>query len=80
MEDLLEEEEVEYSLNLENHFKKREPFTESDLEYLCKFFEQDGRQMMAFALRRTEATISSVVTRLKREGLYEHYKTLNKHW
>lgn len=61
----------------ENHGK---PFSESDLEYLCKFYEVDSRRMMSFALGRTEHTIASKVTTLRKKGLYEFYKNRNKHW
>lgn len=55
-------------------------FTESDLEYLCKYFEIDELRSLSYALGRTENTLVWKVQELKRKGLYEHYKTLNKHW
>lgn len=60
-----------------NHNKH---YTESELEYLCKYWEHDHRRTMAFALGRPEASLASAVQKMKREGLYEHYKNLNKHW
>ncbi|MFC7443457.1 DNA-entry nuclease [Laceyella putida] len=62
------------------HPNHKRPFSESDLEYLCKFWETDHRQTMAFALGRTEHTLGVKVASLKKRGLYEYYKSLNKHW
>lgn len=60
-----------------NHGK---PFTTEELEYMCKYFETDGRRMISMALGRTEHTISTKVTSLKRSGLYDYYKNLNRYW
>lgn len=61
----------------ENHGKH---FSESDLEYLCKYYESDSRRSIAFALGRTEHTVAIKVSALRKSGLYEYYKNLNKHW
>ncbi len=61
----------------ENH---RKPFLEEELEYLCKYWEVDDLRNIAYALGRTEHTLSTRVSGLKKQGLYEHYKNLNKHW
>ncbi|MCT8138611.1 DNA-entry nuclease [Anaerobacillus sp. CMMVII] len=55
-------------------------YSESDLEYLCKYWEIDDWRTMGFALGRTEKTLSNTVSRLRKEGLYDYYKNLNKHW
>nr|WP_275900502.1 DNA-entry nuclease [Anoxybacillus rupiensis] len=60
-----------------NHGK---PFTESDLEYLCKFYEFDGAESISLALGKTEHTILTKVYDLRKRGLFEYYKNLNKHW
>lgn len=62
------------------HHNHRRPFTESDLEYLCRYFEVDELRSLSYAMGRTEYTLVSKVQELKRKGLYEYYKTLNKHW
>jgi hypothetical protein len=60
-----------------NHGK---PFSESDLEYLCKYFDVDPIRTLSFSLGRTEHTCATKVSQLKRKGLFEYYKNLNKHW
>ncbi|MFF5993675.1 DNA-entry nuclease [Lysinibacillus sp. KU-BSD001] len=62
------------------HFSQGERFTESDLEYICKYYEVDHARNLAFAIGKTEHTIRSKVNTLKQLGKYEYYKNLNKHW
>ena len=64
----------------EFHFAHGEPFSESDLEYICKFYEVDHSRTISFAIGKTEHTIRSKVNQLRKSGLFEHYKNLNKHW
>ncbi len=60
-----------------NHGRR---MTEEELEYLCKYCEVDSWRHLSFALGRTEHTLRSKVNSLKKRGLYEYYKKLNKHW
>ena len=62
------------------HKNHKKPFSESDLEYLCKFYDVDGAKLIAMALGRTEAAVNSKLNKLKKLGLFEYYKNLNKHW
>lgn len=62
------------------HFAHGKAFTQSDLEYICKFYEIDHARTIAFAIGKTEHTIRTKVSQLQKEGLYERYKNLNKHW
>ena len=62
------------------HFSHGKGFTESDLEYVCKFYEVDEVRTISFAIGKTEHTIRTKVSDLKKRGLFEHYKNLNKHW
>lgn len=62
------------------HPNQGKPFTAEDLEYLCKYYEVDHIQTMAFALGRTEASLIVKVGTLKRQGLYDYYKNRNKYW
>ncbi|WP_338754247.1 DNA-entry nuclease [Bacillus sp. FJAT-52991] len=62
------------------HQKHGQPYSESDLEYLCKYWETDGMQLMALALGRPEGAISTKVAKLKKNGRFDYYKNLNKHW
>lgn len=62
------------------HENQGKPFTVSDLEYLCKFWGFDETRTMAFAIGRTETTIASKVSSLRKSGLFDYYKNLNKYW
>ncbi|WP_342510543.1 DNA-entry nuclease [Sporosarcina sp. FSL K6-1522] len=64
----------------EFHFSHRIPWTESELEYLCKYYEIDGRDTISMALGKTVSSVADKMTYLKKRGLVEHYKRLNKHW
>lgn len=61
----------------ENH---RKPFTESVLEYMCKYWHLDEVKTMALALGKTETATSQKVCDLKKCGQFDYYKNLNKHW
>ncbi len=62
------------------HPNHKKPWTASDLEYLCKYYELDGMRYMSYALGRTEGTITEQIKRLKQSGKFEYYKNLNKYW
>ena len=62
------------------HTEHGKPLTEEELEYLCKYYEFDGRQMMSMALGKTEKVVSHVVNKLRKSGKFEYYRKLNKHW
>jgi hypothetical protein len=64
----------------EYHPNHRTSWSESDLEYLCKYAEIDGYRKISMALGRTEKTCSSKLDKLKQNGRYEYYKNSNKHW
>ncbi|MEG0259890.1 MAG: DNA-entry nuclease [Lysinibacillus sp.] len=64
----------------EFHFAHGKTFSESDLEYICKFYEVDHTRNIAFAIGKTEHTIRTKVSKLQKEGLFNYYKNLNKHW
>ncbi|MGM0806484.1 MAG: hypothetical protein ACQET8_17220 [Bacillota bacterium] len=62
------------------HFSHGESFTDCELEYLCKYYEVDHARTLSFAMGKTEGTLRSKVDYLKKNGLYDYYKNLNKHW
>jgi len=62
------------------HFKHKKKFTEEELEYICKYNEVDSARHLAFAIGKTEHTIRGKLSELRKKGLYEYYKNLNKHW
>lgn len=66
--------------NPEFHGNNSKPFTEDELEYICKFHELDGAKSIGFALERTEYRIKSKIESLKKSGLYEYYKYLDKYY
>ena len=55
------------------HFNHGAPFTEEELEYLCKFYEVDTARSLSFALGRTERTLRTKVDQLKKTGMYQVY-------
>lgn len=59
-----------------NHGKS---MTEEELEYLCKFHSVDGLESIALALGRTQMTLASKLTRLRKIGKYEYYRSLNNY-
>lgn len=60
-----------------NHGK---PMTEKELEYLCKYYDFDGAKSISMGLGRTEKAVAYKVQQLKKDGRFEYYKHLNKHW
>lgn len=64
----------------EFHPRQGEKWTHEELEYLCKFIEHDGPASMAMALGRTQTTVASRVTVLKKRGLYNYYKDREKYY
>ncbi|WP_338651641.1 DNA-entry nuclease [Lysinibacillus sp. Y5S-8] len=51
----------------EFHFSHGKPFSESELEYICKFYEVDHARTISFAIGRTEHTIRSKVDYLRKK-------------
>ncbi|WP_163102280.1 DNA-entry nuclease [Peribacillus alkalitolerans] len=54
------------------HENQGQPWTASDLEYLCKFHEFDELETLALALGRTKSTCAHKVSEFKRNGLFEY--------
>lgn len=66
--------------NPEFHPNHGKPYTQSDLEYLCKFWGVDEAKSLAFALGRPEHSLASKVNSLRKSDQFEWYKKLNKFW
>lgn len=66
--------------NPEFHPNQGKHVTDEELEYICKFWEIDGQQSVAFALGRTETSIMNYWNKLNRAGLVGHYKRLETHY
>jgi Mn-dependent DtxR family transcriptional regulator len=62
------------------HPNQGKHFSDSDLEYLCKYYDYDSPSTIALALGRTEQSVTNKILQLKRLGLYEYYKNQNKFW
>lgn len=60
-----------------NHRKK---YSDSDYEYLCKYYEIDGVQLMSLAIVTPPKSIVQKIHILKKNILYEYYKNLNEYW
>lgn len=64
----------------EFHQNYKKPFTEEELEYMCKYWHLDDSKTMALALGKTETATTQKMSDLKRRGLCEYYRNLNKYW
>lgn len=53
----------------------RKPYTEEELEYLCRFSEIDGVPSIACGLNRSQLSIYKKIQKLKTTGRYEHYRS-----
>lgn len=62
------------------HYNQGNAWTEEDLEYLCKFSDFDHLESVAMALGRTKTTVSQKLTNLRKKGLVDYYRNLNKYW
>lgn len=56
------------------HTRHGKKFTDEELIYLCKYWESDDIRDLSFALGKTEMTLASKMTDLKKTGKYELYK------
>lgn len=64
----------------ELHPRNGTQWTEDELEYLCKFHKIDTLVDISFALERAEASLAGKLTALRKNGKYEYYRNLNKHY
>lgn len=60
------------------HPNTGKPWTEDELEYLCKFHMVDGLELMSYALGRTHMAINQKLVQLRKEGKYEYYRSISK--
>ncbi|EPD52783.1 hypothetical protein HMPREF1210_01163 [Paenisporosarcina sp. HGH0030] len=58
------------------HTRHGKRFTEDELIYLCKFWEIDNIRDLSLGLGKTEMTLASRITNLKKSGKYEVYKAM----
>jgi hypothetical protein len=64
----------------EFHDKQGTKWSKEDLEYLCKFAEVDDLETLGMALGRPITAIYEQLSKLKKNGKYEHYRKLNRYW
>lgn len=62
------------------HTRHGKRFTNEELIYLCKFWEVDDVKSLSFGLGKTEMTLSTKITELKKNGKYEMYKNWEGPW
>ena len=56
------------------HDKQGTRFTESEIIYICKFWEKDKTKNLSLALGRTETSLAKKIQMLKQKSQYEYYK------
>ena len=88
-EKVLSEDDLKEGITLDNcgrmnyhpdfHPNHKQPFSEEDLEYLCKFYDADGPRAISYALGKTEKTCMSRISELRKNGKYEYYRSLNNY-
>lgn len=61
----------------EFHPQHGEPFSVSDLIYLCKFHKIDSARSLSFALGKTESTVMSRLSSMKKSGDYDIYRNMD---
>ena len=54
--------------------KNKTRWTLEELVYLCKYYEHDGIESIAFGLERGPTACSSAMYHAKKKGRYEFYK------
>jgi transposase len=63
--------------NPEFHENHRKPFEEDDLIYICNQYGASSCRDIAFAVGKTENSIYKIVTRLKENGKFDYYRSLD---
>ncbi|MGO4496477.1 DNA-entry nuclease [Paenibacillus sp. 2RAB27] len=58
------------------HFNQGKPFKLDDLIYICKYHKIDEPRTLAFAIGKTEKSVATMISKLKKEGLYFKYREL----
>lgn len=58
----------------------RRRFTEEEMEYLCRFYELDGADSIAYALDRHPLVVRNKVKQLKDDGKFVYYQNLRKYY
>lgn len=64
----------------EFHPNKGKPYTEDDLEYICKFCHFDDLRSLSFAVGRPETSVRVIIANLMKEGKFGYYKRLDKYY
>jgi hypothetical protein len=57
-----------------NHGK---PFKLDEIIYICKYHQTDDIRSLSFAVGRTEHTVASKITSLRKDGLYWKYRSMS---
>ncbi|WP_246168306.1 DNA-entry nuclease [Paenibacillus antarcticus] len=59
------------------HFNHGKHYTTSELIYICKYYEIDGRRNMSLAIGKTIKSITSTVWKLRQSGKWDYYKNFD---
>ncbi|MDF2650542.1 MAG: hypothetical protein K0Q73_6347 [Paenibacillus sp.] len=59
------------------HFNQGKPFKLDDLIYICKYHSIDEPRTLAFAIGKTEKSIATMISKLRKEGLYWNYRNMS---
>lgn len=59
--------------NPDFHFNHGKVMSEDDLMYLCKFWGLESVKSLSLGLGKTEMTLASLITKLKKDGRYDEY-------
>ena len=58
----------------ENHNR---PWSQEDLIYLCKMYGAMDKHSLSLALGRTHSTLLTMAYKLRKDGLFDHYKMMD---
>ena len=60
----------------DSHDKHNKEYTTGELAYMCQMWHYMTNKDIGLALGRTEATITTMISSLKRKGEFEKYKNM----
>lgn len=58
------------------HPNQGKRLTLDELIYICKFHSVDDIRTLSYAVGKTEHSVASIVTRLRRDGSFEKYRSI----
>jgi hypothetical protein len=55
-------------------------YSQSELEYICKYYGFLTAKEIAAELGRTQKAIVNIIVKLRENGQFEYYRTANQYW